>query len=512
MPEYLAPGIYVEEVSSGVKSIEGVSTSTVGFLGLTERGPIGVRCITGFTDYQRIYGGFSGTKFLPDAVKGFFDNGGRRAFVSRRVAENDKVAVARLPDAAGFAVEAIGPGDWGRRLRMLVVETGESAGERRLRLLIDYYDVDIPDAEFVNPITSANLLNGRRPSKPAHREDYSLALDPGKPANVDAIINGRSNLIRITGAATGDLHAITEEAAGKPDTKWITFQEGAAPSPLPEMPWTSPWTYLEGIGDISLVVAPDDVENADVTGKLIASCEKLKNRVVLLSAPPIDRPGDEPSHGQNSSYAAFYYPWIKVMNPLDGAEREKSVPPIGHIAGIYARKDITGGAHSTPANEEVLGAIGLTVSISEAVQERLSAKGVNCIRDFRSAGRGIVVWGARTTSSDPEWKYLPVRRLSLFIEKSIEQGIQWVVFEPNDERTWAAVRSTIADFLIGVWRSGALTGNTPEQAFFVKCDRTTMTQDDILNGRLICLIGVAPVRPAEFVILRIGWKTLEAEH
>jgi uncharacterized protein len=501
MPEFLAPGVYVEEVSSGIKPIEGVSTDIVGFIGLTERGPIGVRCIKGFADYQRIYGGISSTKFLADAIKGFFDNGGRRAFVSRSVNANDKVAAAKLPDAAGCAVEAIGPGEWGRRLRMLVVETGE----RRLRLLIDYYDVDIPDAEFVNPIASADLLNGRRPSKPAHREDYSLVLDPGEPANGDAIINRRSNLIRARGIA--DLPAITEEAAGKPDTKWITFREGAAPSPSPEMPWV----YLEAIGDISLIVAPDDVENADVTGKLVASCEKLKDRVVLLSAPANDRPGDEPSHGQNSSYAAFYYPWIKVK-PLDGAEREKSVPPIGHIAGIFARNDITRGAHSTPANEEVLGATGLTVSIGEAVLERLSAKGVNCIRDFRSAGRGIVVWGARTTSSDPEWKYLPVRRLVSFIEDSITQGIQWVVFEPNDEPMWAAVRSTITDFLVRVWRSGALTGSTPEQAFFVRCDRTTMTQDDILNGRLVCLIGMAPVRPAEFVILRIGRKTIEAEH
>jgi Bacteriophage tail sheath protein len=192
MPEFLAPGVYVEEVSSGIKPIEGVSTGIVGFIGLTERGPIGVRCITGFADYQRIYGGISGTKFLPDAIKGFFDNGGRRAFVSRSVTANDQVAAARLPDAAGCAVEAIGPGDWGRRLRMLVVETGE----RRLRLLIDYYDVDIPDAEFVNPIASAALLNGRRPSRPAHREDYSLVLDPGGPANVNAIINRRSSLIR----------------------------------------------------------------------------------------------------------------------------------------------------------------------------------------------------------------------------------------------------------------------------------------------------------------------------
>jgi hypothetical protein len=365
MPEFLAPGVYVEEVSSGIKPIEGVSTDIVGFIGLTERGPIGVRCIKGFADYQRIYGGISGTKFLPDAIKGFFDNGGRRAFVSRSVTANDKVAAAILPDAAGCAVEAIGPGEWGRRLRMLVVETGE----RRLRLLIDYYDVDIPDAEFVNPLASADLLKGRRPSKPAHREDYSLALDPDAPANLDATINRRSNLIRTRGIA--DIPAITEEAAEKPDTKWITFGEGAAPSPSPEMPWT----YLEGIGDISLIVAPDDVENTDVTGKLIASCEKLKDRVVLLSAPPNERPGDEPSHGQNSSYAAFFYPWIKVMNPLDGAEREKSVPPIGHIAGICARNDIIRSAHSTPANEEVLGATGLTVSIGEAVLERCERRG-----------------------------------------------------------------------------------------------------------------------------------------
>jgi phage tail sheath protein FI len=202
--------------------------------------------------------------------------------------------------------------------------------------------------------------------------------------------------------------------------------------------------------------------------------------------------------------AALYYPWIEAaLEPAGNSNpAQELVAPSGHIAGIYARVDAEKGVHRTPANEIIRGASGLKVELTAQQQEALNPQGINCIRAL--PGRGIRVWGARTTSDDPQWKYVNVRRLLIFLEESIEKGTRWAVFEPNGETLWRKVAATVSDFLLGVWRNGALMGSKPEKAFFVKCDRTTMTQDDIDNGRLVCLIGVAPLKPAEFVIFRIG--------
>jgi phage tail sheath protein FI len=205
----------------------------------------------------------------------------------------------------------------------------------------------------------------------------------------------------------------------------------------------------------------------------------------------------------DSTYAGYYYPWIEVIDPNTGTK--ELIPPGGHVAGIYARTDQETGVHGAPANEVVRGAQGLQVNLTKGEQDVLNPKGINCIREFQ--GRGIRVWGARTTSSDPEWKYINVRRLFLYLKQSIDEGTQWVVFEPNDEDLWARVKQTIEQFLTTVWRDGGLMGSTTEEAFYVKCGWSTMTQDDIDNGRLICEIGVAPVKPAEFVIFRISQWT-----
>ena len=254
-------------------------------------------------------------------------------------------------------------------------------------------------------------------------------------------------------------------------------------------------------------LSPEDVELVQLA--MIAHCEKLKDRFAVLDSIKRHRVQDVHAwrlDNLDSKYTAIYYPWIKVSDPI-GAENGNTrfIPPSGHIVGIYARSDMERGVHKAPANEVIRGVTELERTITHGEQEILNPDGVNCIRAF--PGRGIRVWGARTISSDPLWKYVNVRRLFLFLEESIEEGTQWVVFEPNDEKLWARVKQTITNFLTGVWKDGALMGTTHEEAFFVKCDRTTMTQDDIDNGRLICLIGVAPVKPAEFVIFRIAQWT-----
>jgi phage tail sheath protein FI len=207
--------------------------------------------------------------------------------------------------------------------------------------------------------------------------------------------------------------------------------------------------------------------------------------------------------GVESSYSALYCPWIRIRDPVSNLEI--LVPPGGQVAGIYARSDSEKGVHKAPANEVVIGADKIEYSFNESVQNALDFKGINCIREF--PGRGIRVWGAKTLSPDLIWKYINVRRLFIFLEKSIEKGTRWVVFEPNNEKLWASLKQTLTEFLTTIWKTGALMGETPQKAFFVKCDRTTMTQEDIDNGRLTMVIGVAPMKPAEFVIFRVSqWQ------
>jgi hypothetical protein len=256
---------------------------------------------------------------------------------------------------------------------------------------------------------------------------------------------------------------------------------------------------FEEIDEISIICVPDE-NSAGLTDIIVNHCEKMKDRFAILQADQSAGDVSELRPPLDSKYAAFYYPWINVVNPV--TNNKKLVPPGGHIAGIYARSDVERGVHKAPANEVVRGVQEVQFALTKGEQDILNPRGVNCIRVF--PGRGIRLWGARTTSSDPMWKYVNVRRLFLYIEESIEEGTQWAVFEPNNERLWARVKQTITQFLTTVWRDGALMGTTPNEAFFVKCDRTTMTQDDIDNGRLIVKIGIAPVKPAEFVVFRIA--------
>ncbi|MFE7132069.1 phage tail sheath family protein [Streptomyces sp. NPDC057638] len=268
---------------------------------------------------------------------------------------------------------------------------------------------------------------------------------------------------------------------------------------------------LEDIDEIAVCAVPG-VWSSTVESALVTHCELLKDRFAVLD--PQDGLDIERIQAFrerfDTKYAALYYPWLVARDPL--TNRDVELPPSGHLAGIYARTDVERGVHKAPANTVIRG-IRLTDGIAQDVTKRhqdlLNPKGINALRFF--PGLGHRVWGARTLSSDSSWKYINVRRLFLFLEESIDEGTQWVVFEPNDEALWALVRQTITNFLTTVWRSGALAGTSADEAFFVACDRTTMTEDDLANGRLICVIGVAPVFPAEFVIFRIQQKTRETQ-
>ncbi|HET6438797.1 MAG TPA: phage tail sheath subtilisin-like domain-containing protein [Anaeromyxobacter sp.] len=271
---------------------------------------------------------------------------------------------------------------------------------------------------------------------------------------------------------------------------------------------------FEDLDDISIVAAPGSTfgyENGyqlqaqTIIGSVIDHCANMHYRIGVLDS------GDGQTLSQvralratlDSSYAALYYPWVKVLDPL--TQQPIFLPPSGFVAGIYARNDVNRAVYKAPANEVVNLALGFELSISKAQQEVLNPEGINAFRFFED--RGYRLWGARTVSSDPEWKYVNLRRYFAYLEHSIDKGTQWAVFEPNGDQLWASARRTVDEFLLNEWQKGALLGDKPEKAYFVKCDRSTMTQNDLDNGRLVMLIGVAPLRPAEFVIFRIGQWT-----
>jgi phage tail sheath protein FI len=257
---------------------------------------------------------------------------------------------------------------------------------------------------------------------------------------------------------------------------------------------------FEDIDEINIVCAPGQTDPA-IQDAVLSHCENMRYRFAILDSPEsIEKGGvDKLPKPRDSKYGAYYFPWLEVYDPYKG---NIYMPPSGYMAGIYARTDAERGVHKAPANELVRGALGLKYTITKGEQDILNPKGINCIRMFPN--RGIRVWGARTISSDASWRYINVRRLFNMVEQSIELGTQWVVFEPNDHRLWKRVTRDISAFLLRLWRQGALFGKTPEEAFYVKCDDETNPPEVIDAGQLIVEIGMCPVKPAEFVIFRIG--------
>ncbi len=492
MPEYLTPGVYIEEIEIGAKPIEGVSTSTAAFLGKTERGPIDPRLVTSFDQFQRLYGGYLPDSYMAYEVDGFFRNGGSRCYIARIVGDSSKPAdntatkaftsdTATPPDPAksALSVSALGPGESGNNIKIKIEEAGLNCLDQELfKLTVFYKDIEEAfDNLSIKPSSSDYYLNR------VNGISNLVTIKPGKhllrPGNIESNLEGGKD----AKAAQKDYEGyIIDESTGK--------RMGLL--------------ALDRISDISIYCEPyedDPILQSALTDSVISHCESMKDRFAILqTSQKATSDVNAIMPCKDSKYAALYHPWIQILDPITNLP--SYIPPCGHIAGIYARIDGDRGVHKAPANVNVNGAIGLKFDIKKGEQDTLNPRGVNCIRAFQ--GQGIKVWGARTISHDPLWKYINVRRLFIFLEKSIEQGTQWVVFEPNNESLWSRVKQTISQFLTTAWRSGAMMGTTEEEAFFVKCDRTTMTQDDIDNGRLIVLVGVAPVKPAEFVIFRIA--------
>jgi phage tail sheath protein FI len=517
MPEYLHPGVYIEEIERGPKPIEGVPTSTAAFIGETERGPTKPRLVTSYKDYLRWFGGvFDDTKFMPFAVNGFFENGGKRMYVCR--VTDDAATPAQAALGANFTVFAVGPGIWGKRVYAMIEDSstkkpGPNNGPMvpvGFKLRLAYYR----KSPTKNPLDWFNDLSGRTEPVPAVAETFDdLDTDEQSPNYWEKRLLDNSALIKLVRKQGVPA---TERPPNVPPTPLATNGTdgnaldtadfvGEAVAPRLE-PQGLAALNLDPYREVALVYAPG--ASVAVNQAVIAHCENLKFRFAVVDPNKVVPADFQPRSAiTDTKYAALYYPWIAISDPQTGARKE--VPPGGHVLGVYARSDTERGVFKAPANEVLRGVLDLTADINDGTQDTLNPRGVNAIRKFPE--RGIRVWGARTLTSDALWKYVSVRRLFIFLERSIYEGTQFVVFEPNDDRLWARVIDTIRLFLRTQWRLGALFGRTEQEAFFITCDRTTMTQDDILNGRLICEIGIAPVRPAEFVIFRIFQNTAEAQ-
>lgn len=522
MPEYLTPGVYVEEIERGPKPIEGVPTSTSAFLGETERGPIRPRLVTSYTEYNRWFGGvFRDGRYMPYAASGFFENGGKRLYVCRIVGEGATTATKTFGD---FTVRASGPGAWGRKVWVKFEDgsTKDKDGNSGFRMKLAYWSTFPGGFQPFDPFLAANRTTLPRPQ---YAEDYDdLSVDPNSSNYFTKrlIDTGTNQPVSVLASIESTVAAPTKpqptqgefldqngiddpsDKVGKDDFEGLVAGGRDQKQGLQALE-TDPYR------GVALVYAPHPPDNGpDIVRAIIDHCERMKFRFAAIDGDENAEPSDLDPRNTNkwdTSYAAFYAPWIVASDPQSGARR--TIPPGGHVLGVFARTDTERGVFKAPANEIVRGALNVRFDINDNTQGVLNPRGVNVIRSFPA--RGIRVWGARTLSSDSLWKYVSVRRLFIFLEHSIYDGTQWVVFEPNDDRLWARVKDTIRLFLRSQWRAGALFGRTEEEAFFITIDRTTMSQDDILNGRLICEIGIAPVRPAEFVIFRIFQNTAEAQ-
>jgi phage tail sheath protein FI len=504
MPQYLSPGVYVEEVDAGSRPIEGVGTAVAAFVGIAAQGPLHEpTLVSNWTQFTSTFGDFVEGSYLAHSVYGYFMNGGGKAYIVRIGGERSNGEVA------GSSAQGALPAPDGKEIYRIYAIEGGPAGN----------DITV---EVTHPPAGEG--------GDEHTDQFNLIVKQGgrlvetheglstrrTKRNAVTAIKEQSKTIRLEALST-----VTE----RPPAGSIQLAGGNVPA-VPERISADEYvgdvgdrtgvSGLEAVDEITMVCAPDlsaaydrgaiDAEQfRAVQQAMIAHCELMGDRVAILDPPANLSPQQikewrVEQAGYDSKFAALYWPRVKVLDPVSG--QSMFVPPSGHVAGIWARNDDERGVHKAPANEVVRGALALESGLTRHEHDLLNPEGINCLRAF--PGRGIRVWGARTLSSDPAWRYINVRRLFNYLEKSILQNTEWVVFEPNDRNLWAKIRRTIASFLVLEWRKGALFGSTPSEAFFVKCDDETNPAEAIDAGQVMCQIGVAPVKPAEFVIFQLA--------
>jgi len=615
--ETLHPGVYIQEISSGVRPIEGVSTSTTAFLGKAEKGPLdSAHMVTSFTEFQAVYGGFINDSFLAHSALQFFNNGGKRLYVVR-VANNAVTADVSLNDRKSaptktITIAAISAGKWGNDLDVDIANgSRDSANEFRVVVgsrglaLETFDDLSIdPDApNFAENVVGAKSQlirvtvdrdnNSTAPGTSVSGATPATSLPADKRNLTINIDNDGARTINLTGAAgtiaqigdaiqaavraltplrsstpttaysnfsvstTGNIYTLTSGSTGKrssvavsnaPSENAATLLKlgganggaettGAAvlrpangsyhvgdsaagnsvqavtlgsDGGTPQQPdYERSFDLLNPVRDVNLIGVPGIGTPAMID--FGANYCELRMDCFFIGDMSVNDDTKEEAQTfittltKKSSYAAVYFPWLKATDPTGVSADPIALPPSGYVAGMYAKIDAKRGAWKAPAGAEanIGGAVGLMKNTIDAEQDTLNPIGVNVIRSFPASG--IVIWGARTlaTKSNPEYRYVPVRRTAIYLEQSIYNGIQWAVFEPNDEDLWASLRLNINSFMSLQFRNGAFQGRTPNDAFFVKCDNQTTTQADIDAGIVNILVGFAPLKPAEFVVLKL---------
>jgi phage tail sheath protein FI len=621
--EILHPGVYIQEIPSGVRPIEGVSTSTTAFLGKAEKGPLDhAFMVTGFTEFQTVYGGFLDDSYLAHAALQFFNNGGRRLYIVR-VANNAMTADISLNDrkatpAKTLTIAAGSAGAWGNELDVEISDgLIDPANEFRITVsrgdlseTLDDLSMNATAPNFVENVVGAKSqlirvtveegndstkagasVSGASPatSLPAENRNLTIningdgartitldgnletgvgianeiqtkvrALTPlrastastsptaysnfkaefsadhyiltsgstGKQSSVEvsnAVLNNAAKLLKLgrnnfgvetTGAAVlrpanGSYH-VGDNASDVNVDAVTPGSDGGTPQ---QADYDVSLHLLDPVRDVNLIAVP----GIGTTAMVDSGANYCELRMDCFFIGDMDVTDDTKEEAKNfmdnltkkSSYAAVYFPWLKATDPTGFSADPISLPPSGYVAGMYAKIDAKRGVWKAPAGAEANlgGAVGLTKILIDAEQDTLNPIGVNAIRSFPASG--IVIWGARTlaTQSNPEYRYVPVRRTAIYLEQSIYNGIQWAVFEPNDEDLRASLRLNINAFMLLQFRNGAFQGRTPNDAFFVKCDNQTTTQADIDAGIVNILVGFAPLKPAEFVVLKLTQQT-----
>jgi phage tail sheath protein FI len=557
MPEYLSPGVYVEEVDRGPKPIQGVGTAMACFIGFTEKAQIErtingesivedllnkPQLVTNWSQYVERFGGLVQGANLPHAAYGYFLNGGTRCYVlSVKTIPKAQTSLLGSDGKPYLTIQAKQAGFDGLRLRVRVdaPEPPKSSSSRAKEG--DAKDAPAPAADGATAPTSApkgapgqstpftvtverqgmgggwqvhEILqdvmlqevgaNGSKKVALAYKNNKAskiidilvpegeTAIDRISPRSQEQSLNIQKRLI--TPAEYSDFQGDVMARSG---VEGLAQLDDITMLVVPDLMTTMPGQTL----DLDMVKA--------VQTMMINHCEMMGDRMAILDSPPDMNPQEIKTWRMetaafDSSYGVLYYPWIEIMDPV--TNRPIHVPPSGHMAGVWARNDSTRGVHKAPANEVVRGVTNLSYTVTKGEQDTLNPVGVNCIRAF--PGMGYRVWGARTLSSDPSWRYINVRRLFNYIEKSLQLGTMWTVFEPNDQRLWNRIRRDVTSFLMGVYSQGALFGASPSQAFYVKVDEELNPAHQRDLGQLVIEIGVSPVKPAEFVIFRISqWSS-----
>ena len=514
------PGVYIEEIPSGVRTIMGVATSITAFIGRALRGPVDEpKTINSFGDFERTFGGLWVKSKLGYAVRDFYLNGGAQAVIVRLyhpTVEKNSIATLEL-DADGLVLEAAHQGAWGNHLRARVDDdVSEDVAERYTD---DGYEIDV--ADLFN-LTVCDTKTGSI-------EQFRNVTIKESPRKVDLVLANESQLMRVDTVPVTVPTAHGGPAAGNAIWEDDNASTGVEESDkaydgteLEESNFTGAGKEtgkeglyaLEKVNIFNLLCIPPYLSTDNVDPSLIGTAAKYceDRRAMLLVDPPHEWSSKDSARdnveniGTKSKNAALFFPRLKQPNSLRDNQIEEFAP-CGAVAGIFARTDTQRGVWKAPAGLEatLVGVPQLSVPLTDAENGELNPLGINCLRAMPAVGR--VVWGSRTLKGDDrlasEWKYIPVRRLALYLEESLYRGTQWVVFEPNDEPLWSQIRLNIGAFMHTLFRQGAFQGTTPKAAYFVKCDKETTTQDDINRGIVNIVVGFAPLKPAEFVIIKI---------